>query len=70
MVPHVIRWATGPNQGWILALSALGGPTLLLVADVLARVLVPGGLPVGVVTAFLGAPVLIAMVRSRAVSTL
>lgn len=70
MVPHVVRWATGPNQGWILALSALGGPVLLLAADVVARVAAPGGLPVGVVTAFLGAPVLIAMVRSKAVSTL
>lgn len=70
MVPHVVRWATGPNQGWILALSALGGPVLLLAADVVARIAAPGGLPVGVVTAFLGAPVLIAMVRSKAVSTL
>lgn len=70
MVPHVIRWATGPNQGWILALSALGGPVLMLAADVLARVAVPGGMPVGVVTSFIGAPVLIAMVRSKAVSTL
>nr|WP_258772493.1 iron chelate uptake ABC transporter family permease subunit [Brachybacterium alimentarium] len=70
MVPHVIRWIVGPQQGWILTLSALAGPSLVLLADVLARVATPGGMPVGVVTAFLGAPVLIAMVRSRAVSGL
>lgn len=70
MVPHVVRWIVGPNQGWILVLSALAGPSLVLLADVLARVATPGGMPVGVVTAFLGAPVLIAMVRSREVSGL
>ena len=70
MVPHIIRWIVGPHQGWILGLSALAGPCLILGADVLARVATPGGMPVGVVTAFLGAPVLIAMVRTRAVSGL
>lgn len=70
MVPHVIRFLVGPNQAWVLGLSVLGGPVLLLAADVLARIAVPGGMPVGVVTAFVGAPVLIAMVRSKAVSTL
>ena len=70
MVPHVVRWFIGPNQGWIIGLSLFAGPVLLLAADVIARVVTPGGMPVGVVTAFLGAPVLIAMARSRAVSTL
>lgn len=70
MVPHIIRWVVGPQQAWVLGLSVLGGPVLLLAADVVARVAVPGGMPVGVVTAFLGAPVLIAMVRTKAVSTL
>jgi len=70
MVPHVVRWFIGPNQGWIIGLSLLAGPVLMLTADVLARVVTPGGMPVGVVTAFLGAPVLIAMARSKAVSTL
>jgi iron complex transport system permease protein len=64
MVPHIVRWLTGPDQRWIVGLSALAGPVLILLADVAARVLLwPGELPVGVVTAFVGAPVLIALVR-------
>src|SRR5699024_3840328 len=38
MVPHVVRWFIGPNQGWIIGLSLLAGPVLMLTADVLARV--------------------------------
>ncbi|HEY0187370.1 MAG TPA: iron chelate uptake ABC transporter family permease subunit [Cellulomonas sp.] len=66
MVPHAVRLLVGPDQRWILGLSALAGPVLVLLADVAARVLLwPGELPVGVVTAFVGAPVLIALVRRR-----
>jgi len=71
MVPHIVRWLVGPDQRWILGLSALAGPVLVLLADVAARVLLwPGELPVGVVTAFIGAPVLIALVRRRKASGL
>jgi iron complex transport system permease protein len=71
MVPHIVRWLTGPDQRWIVGLSALAGPVLILLADVAARVLLwPGELPVGVVTAFVGAPVLIALVRRRKASGL
>lgn len=71
MVPHIVRWLVGPDQRWILGLSALAGPVLILLADVAARVLLwPGELPVGVVTAFVGAPVLIALVRRRKASGL
>ena len=68
MVPHVARWICGPDQRWIIGLCALLGPALILAADVLGRVLVrPDELQAGLVTAFLGAPVLIALVRrSRA----
>ncbi|MGO1977042.1 FecCD family ABC transporter permease [Brachybacterium tyrofermentans] len=66
MVPHVIRWCVGPDQARLLPLSALGGAVLLLAADVLGRVLVaPAEMPAGVVTAFVGAPVLIVLVRAR-----
>ena len=66
MVPHVIRWCVGPDQVRLLPLSALGGAVLLLAADVLGRVLVaPAEMPAGVVTAFVGAPVLIVLVRAR-----
>lgn len=71
MVPHIVRWLVGPDQRWVLGLSALAGPVLVLLADVAARVLLwPGELPVGVVTAFIGAPVLIALVRRRKASGL
>ncbi|WP_368497055.1 FecCD family ABC transporter permease [Herbiconiux sp. A18JL235] len=64
MVPYVARWIAGPDQRWTLGLSLVVGPTVLLLSDVLGRVvLAPGEVPVGVVTAFVGAPVLIAVVR-------
>lgn len=63
-VPHLARWFTGPDYRWILALSGLLGPILLLLADVLGRVVArPGEIEAGLVVAFLGAPVLIALVR-------
>jgi iron complex transport system permease protein len=63
-VPHVARWFTGPDYRWILGFSALLGPTLLVGADVLGRVIAkPGEIEAGLVVAFLGAPVLIALVR-------
>lgn len=66
MVPHVVRWFTGPDQRWILATSAVAAPVLVLAADVLGRVVArPGEIEVGIVTAIVGAPVLIALVRRR-----
>ncbi|WP_166843888.1 iron ABC transporter permease [Isoptericola sp. BMS4] len=66
MIPHAARWVTGPDQRWVLGLSAVLGPVLLLVSDVVARVILwPGEVPVGIVTAFLGAPVLVVLVRHR-----
>jgi iron complex transport system permease protein len=66
MIPHVARWIVGPDQRWIIAYSLLLGPVLLLCADVLGRIVLrPGELPAGIVTACLGAPVLIALVRRQ-----
>jgi iron complex transport system permease protein len=71
MVPHVVRWFTGPDQRWIILYSALAAPVLILAADVLGRVVArPGEVPVGIVTAVIGAPVLIALVRRRNASGL
>ncbi len=70
MVPHVARWIVGPDQRWILAVTLVLAPILLLVSDVVGRVAVPGELQVGVVTAFIGAPVLIGLARRRKVSGL
>ncbi|GAA1180823.1 iron chelate uptake ABC transporter family permease subunit [Nesterenkonia xinjiangensis] len=70
MVPHVARWTWGTDQRTIMTGSILLGALLMLLADVLGRLLVPGEMPVGLVTAFVGAPVLIVLVRRRRASTL
>ncbi|MFT3889367.1 MAG: iron chelate uptake ABC transporter family permease subunit [Arachnia sp.] len=71
MVPHVVRWFVGPDQRWIIACTAVAAPILLLVSDVAGRVIArPGEMEVGIVTAVVGAPVLIALVRRRKVSGL
>ncbi|MGY4645236.1 FecCD family ABC transporter permease [Cellulomonas sp. URHB0016] len=63
-VPHVVRSFTGSDHRWLLPYCALLGPVLLLGADVVGRVVArPGELMVGAVTAFVGAPFLIAAVR-------
>ncbi len=70
-VPHMARAITGPNYRWILPYSMLLAPILLLGADVIGRVIAPPGeVQVGIVTAFLGAPVFIALVRRRKLATL
>nr|WP_255375720.1 iron chelate uptake ABC transporter family permease subunit [Saccharomonospora sp. CUA-673] len=65
-VPHLARMLAGPDYRRILPLSLLIGPVLLLLADVLGRVVArPGEVQAGVVTALLGAPVLVLLVRRR-----
>lgn len=71
MVPHIARWLAGSDQRWILAFTVTGAPTLLLVADIAGRLVIrPGELQAGIVTAFVGAPVLIWMVRRAKASAL
>lgn len=66
MVPHVVRWLTGPDQRLIIPMVMIYAPILLLAADIAGRlVLYPGELEAGIVTAFVGAPVLIALARRR-----
>lgn len=63
-VPHIVRSFTGGDHRWLLPFSALLGPAMLLLADIVGRVIAsPQELEVGVVTAFLGAPVLLWAVR-------
>lgn len=63
VVPQVLRLALGADQRVLLAVSALAGPVLLLAADIVGRVVIrPGEMEAGVVTAFVGGPVLLAMV--------
>ena len=67
----MVRAVTGPDFRWQLPYCVVAGPLLMLLADVVGRVVVrPGELVVGVVTAFLGAPVLVAVIRRRTVAAL
>lgn len=71
MVPHAVRWFTGPDQRWIVPYSIVAAAVLLLVSDILGRLVLPNGeLAVGLVTAFVGAPVLVVLVRRRKASGL
>ncbi len=65
IVPHAIRLVTGASYRVILPLSALFGAAFLVLADVAARSLAsPAELPIGVVTAFLGAPFFLVVLRT------
>ncbi|MBL5929633.1 Fe(3+)-siderophore ABC transporter permease [Lelliottia amnigena] len=65
MMPHMARWLVGADHRWSLPVTLLATPVLLLFADIIGRVLVPGELRVSVVSAFIGAPVLIFLVRRK-----
>ncbi len=66
VVPHLLRLATGPDHGPLLINSALLGASLLLGADILSRLLIaPAELPIGIVTAVLGAPVFLWILLRR-----
>jgi iron complex transport system permease protein len=70
-IPHMVRAVTGPDHRWVLPYSLLLGPLLLLGADVIGRVIAePGEVQVGIITAFVGAPVFIALVRGRRIPQL
>lgn len=66
VVPHVARFLVGVDYRWLLPYAALLGGTFLVLADVLGRlVLRPQELPVGVMTALVGGPFFVALVRWR-----
>ncbi|MGE6106458.1 FecCD family ABC transporter permease [Aeromonas sobria] len=66
VVPHLVRLLAGPNHARLLPLCALMGAALLLGADMLARTLLaPAELPVGIITALLGAPFFIWLLVKR-----
>ena len=64
VAPHWVRLVAGPDHRVVLPCSALLGAALVLVADVVARTIVkPAELPLGVLTAFIGVPLFLAMLR-------
>ena len=70
-VPYLARAVFGPDQRLVLPGTALAAPVLLLAADVVARLVVlPGEVPVGVVTAILGGPAFVLIVRRPRIEAL
>ncbi|SPE48611.1 Ferric enterobactin transport system permease protein FepD [Streptomyces netropsis] len=71
MVPHLVRSITGPDLRWVMPYAAVLSPVLLLGADVIGRIVArPGELQAGIVTALIGGPVFIHLVRRRRMAQL
>lgn len=67
-VPHIARAIVGSDHRWVLPMAALIGPVMLLVSDVIGRIVFPPGeVPAGVMTALIGVPFLVVLVRRKAV---
>lgn len=65
VIPHLVRMMFGPEHRRVIPGSFIGGAGILLLSDVLARNVVPGGLPLSIVTALVGVPFFIYLLRSR-----
>ena len=66
MVPHIARLLVGPSLPRLLPATTLIGASLLLIIDTLARTLTVTEVPIGVLTAVIGAPIfLVVLLRSR-----
>jgi iron complex transport system permease protein len=69
IVPHTVRLVTNASYRVVVPVSMIGGAAFLILADIAARtVLSPGEIPIGVVTAFVGAPFFLFVLRSRRAS--
>ncbi|MFE0174158.1 FecCD family ABC transporter permease [Streptomyces sp. NPDC059002] len=68
-VPHIARAIVGSDHRWVLPMAALIGPVMLLVSDTVGRVIFPPSeVPAGVMTALIGVPFLVTLVRRKAVA--
>jgi iron complex transport system permease protein len=66
IVPHIVRLVWGPDHRFLIPLSILVGAIFLILADTLAHtVMAPNEVPVGVVTAFFGAPFFLYLLRRK-----
>jgi iron complex transport system permease protein len=67
VVPHILRIVLGPNNRVLLPASLLGGAAFLVMCDYMSRVIAPstGILPIGIITALIGAPYFIYLLRRR-----
>lgn len=70
-VPYIARAICGPDQRWIIPISAIAAPVIMLAADVLARVIIaPQEIQTGIITSILGGPVFIAILLRRRMEAL
>jgi iron complex transport system permease protein len=66
IAPHIARSLIGPRHGWLIPTSGCVGAIILIVSDAIARTIVsPAELPVGIVTALLGCPFFLVLLRTR-----
>jgi iron complex transport system permease protein len=66
IVPHLARMAFGSDHRLLIPVTSIGGAIFLIAADTLARTIIsPSELPVGVITAFMGAPFFIILLKKR-----
>jgi iron complex transport system permease protein len=66
VIPHIVRFVVGVDYRWIIPYSALFGAILLLVADILARLVIqPQEVPVGIMTALVGAPFFVYLAKTK-----
>jgi iron complex transport system permease protein len=69
VIPHIVRMVVGPDHRILLPAVALVGASFLVLADILARTIIaPGELPVGIVTALIGGPFFIYLLRRQKTS--
>ncbi|PID72951.1 MAG: iron ABC transporter permease, partial [Desulfobacterales bacterium] len=65
IVPHLMRYLTGPDNRKLIPAAALGGGTLLVTADTLTRAILPVEVPIGVLTALIGGPFFCLIFRKK-----
>jgi len=65
MVPHLVRMIAGPDQRRLVPLSAAAGAAFMILSDTIARNLTQYDVPVGIITAILGAPFFIYLMKSN-----
>ena len=72
VVPHACRLLVGPDHRWLLPFSAIAGAALLTASDIVGRVIAPSSeeIQVGIITAIIGAPFFIWIVRRQKVREL
>lgn len=65
VIPHMVRRICGSDYRWLMPCSMLGGGTFLLIVDNVSRNVTTAGIPIGILTAFIGAPFFLWLITGR-----